>query len=84
MTMRISFASCWNSVTLAVVAFIIGRAIAAVPYEITAAGAQIPIPVPGMTWPNLLLVLALTAAVCVLSGVAAVRRAYRADPAELF
>lgn len=70
-----------QALLLALVAFVIGWAIAAVLYEITALGAQIPI---RMTGSNLLLVLALTAALCILSGVAAIRRAYRADPAELF
>jgi putative ABC transport system permease protein len=70
-----------QSLLLAVVAFLAGWAISAVLYEITAVGAQIPI---RMTWPNLLLVLVLTAALCVVSGVAAIRKAYSADPAELF
>ena len=70
-----------QSLLLAAVAFIAGWSIAAVLYEVTAVGAQIPI---RMTWPNLLLVLALTAALCVFSGLAAIRKAYRADPAELF
>lgn len=70
-----------QSLLLATVAFAISWVIAAVLYEITAVGAQIPI---RMTWPNLLLVFALTSALCVTSGVAAIRKAYRADPAELF
>ena len=56
-------------------------AISAVLYEVTAVGAQIPI---RMTWPNMLVVLSLTVALCVVSGLAAIRKAYRADPAELF
>jgi putative ABC transport system permease protein len=70
-----------QSLLLAVAAFLASWAIAAVLYQITAVGAQIPI---RMTGQNLLLVLGLTAALCVVSGVAAIRKAYRADPAELF
>jgi putative ABC transport system permease protein len=70
-----------QSLLLAVVAFLCGWAISAILYQITAVGAQIPI---RMTWPNLLLVLVLTAALCVVSGIAAIRKAYLADPAELF
>jgi putative ABC transport system permease protein len=70
-----------QSLLLALVAFLASLAISAVLYEITAVGAQIPI---RMTWTNSLLVLALTSALCVLSGIAAIRRAFLADPAELF
>jgi putative ABC transport system permease protein len=70
-----------QSLLLAIIAFLIGWGISAVLYEITAVGAQIPI---RMTLPNLVLVLALTAGLCAASGVAAIRKAYRADPAELF
>jgi putative ABC transport system permease protein len=70
-----------QSLLLALVAFAAGWAIAAALYEFTAVGAQIPI---RMTATNLLIVFALTAALCVASGIAAIRRAYRADPAELF
>jgi putative ABC transport system permease protein len=70
-----------QSLLLAIVAFIAGWGISAVLYEITAVGAQIPI---RMTLPNLVLVLSLTAGLCVASGIAAIRKAYRADPAELF
>jgi putative ABC transport system permease protein len=70
-----------QSLCLAIAAFLASWAIAAVLYQITAVGAQIPI---RMTLQNLLLVLGLTAALCVVSGVAAIRKAYRADPAELF
>lgn len=70
-----------QSLLLALVAFAAAWAISAVLYEVTAVGAQIPI---RMTWPNLLLVLSLTVALCVASGLAAIRKAYRADPAELF
>jgi putative ABC transport system permease protein len=70
-----------QSLMLALVAFLAGWGISAVLYEITAVGAQIPI---RMTLPNLVLVLSLTASLCVASGIAAIRKAYRADPAELF
>jgi putative ABC transport system permease protein len=70
-----------QSLLLALVAFLASLAISAVLYEITAVGAQIPI---RMTWTNSVLVLALTSALCITSGIAAVRRAFLADPAELF
>jgi putative ABC transport system permease protein len=70
-----------QSLLLALVAFLASLAISAVLYEITAVGAQIPI---RMTWTNALLVLALTSALCIASGIAAIRRAFLADPAELF
>jgi putative ABC transport system permease protein len=70
-----------QSMLLALVAYLAGVLIALVLYEITAAGAQIPV---RMTSTNLLLVLALTVAICVASALAAVRKAFRADPAELY
>jgi len=70
-----------QSLLLAIVAFVAGWGISAVLYEITAVGAQIPI---RMTLPNLVLVFSLTTGLCVASGIAAIRKAYRADPAELF
>src|SRR5205823_11403570 len=70
-----------QSMLLALVAYATGVLIALLLYEITAAGAQIPV---RMTFTNLLLVLALTVAICVASALAAVRKAFRADPAELY
>jgi putative ABC transport system permease protein len=70
-----------QSLLLALIAFIFAWAIAAVLYQITAVGAQIPI---RMTFANWLIVLTLTIGLCVLSGLAAIRKAFRADPAELF
>ena len=35
-------------------------------------------------WHLLAIVLALTTALCLASGLAAIRKAFRADPAELF
>jgi putative ABC transport system permease protein len=72
---------CEQALLLSLVAFLLGWAIAAILYQITAVGAQIPI---RMTASNLLLVFALTTLLCVLSGLAAIRKAYRADPAALF
>jgi putative ABC transport system permease protein len=70
-----------QALTLAGVAFVLAWVFAAVLYEITALGAQIPI---RMTLTNWLLVLALTVALCLVSGLGAIRKAFRADPAELF
>jgi putative ABC transport system permease protein len=70
-----------QSLLLAIAAFTAGWIISAVLYQITAVGAQIPI---RMTAQNLMLVLLLTSALCAISGLAAIRKAYRADPAELF
>lgn len=70
-----------QAVLVAVVSFILAWAVAAVLYQITAVGAQIPI---RMTIGNWLLVLCLTIALCLVSGLGAIRKAFRADPAELF
>ena len=72
---------CEQALTLALIAFVIAWVVAAVLYQITAVGAQIPI---RMTLGNWLLVLVLTAALCLVSGLAAIRKAFAADPAELF
>jgi ABC-type lipoprotein release transport system permease subunit len=50
-------------------------------YVVTAAGAGIPV---RMTSANVLFVLAASLLMCVLSGMGAVRKAFGADPAELF
>jgi ABC-type lipoprotein release transport system permease subunit len=55
--------------------------IAQVLYAITASGAGIPVQ---MTLTNLALVLAAALVMCVSSGLGAVRKAFVADPAELF
>jgi putative ABC transport system permease protein len=70
-----------QSLLLALVAFAAAWLISIGLYEVTAVGAQIPI---RMTWSNVLLVLSLTIALCIVSGLAAIRKAYGADPAELF
>jgi putative ABC transport system permease protein len=50
-------------------------------YQVTAWLANLPI---YMTGSRLAIVLALTLAMCMISGVAAMRKLWRADPAELF
>lgn len=70
-----------QSVLLALVSFVVGTAIAQVLYVITASGAGIPVQ---MTATNLALVLAAALAMCISSGLGAVRKALIADPAELF
>jgi putative ABC transport system permease protein len=70
-----------QSLLLALIAYALSVALSLILYKITAVGANIPI---RMTAANLLLVLGLTTALCVVSGLAAIRKAFRADPAELF
>lgn len=70
-----------QSLLLAFVSYVLGVLIAQLLYLVTSAGAQIPV---RMTWENLLFVLCLAVIMCVLSGLAAVRKAFAADPAELF
>lgn len=70
-----------QALLLAIVSYAVGVVIAQVLYLVTAAGAQIPV---RMTAANLLLVFLLAVTMCVVSGLAAVRKAFRADPAELF
>jgi putative ABC transport system permease protein len=70
-----------QSLLLAIASYLAGVVISQVLYQITSAGAQIPV---RMTWTNLLLVFGLSVAMCVVSGIAAVRKAFRADPADLF
>jgi putative ABC transport system permease protein len=70
-----------QSLALALLGFIAGYCLARALYWITASGAKIPI---RMTWENMVIVLVLTVVLCVLSGLAAVRKAFRADPADLF
>lgn len=71
----------WQALLLAVVSYALGVVLTQLLYIVTAAGAQIPV---RMTLANMLWVLLLSVSMCVLSGLAAVRRAFRADPAELF
>jgi putative ABC transport system permease protein len=70
-----------QSLALAVAGFAGGYLLSLGLYAVTAAGAQIPV---RMTWSNLLLVLALSIVMCITSGLGAVRKAFQADPAELF
>jgi putative ABC transport system permease protein len=72
---------CEQALLLSLIAFSIAWLLSAVLYQITAVGAQIPI---RMTLANCLLVLVLTTALCLISGLAAIRKAFQADPAELF
>jgi putative ABC transport system permease protein len=70
-----------QALLLAIASYIAGVIISQILYQVTAAGAQIPV---RMTWTNLLLVFGLSLTMCVVSGIAAVRKAFQADPADLF
>lgn len=70
-----------QALLLAIVSYILGVVLAQILYIVTAAGAQIPV---RMTAENMLWVFILSLLMCVFSGLAAVRKAFRADPAELF
>mgnify|MGYP002623658515 FL=1 len=70
-----------QAVILAVLGMIPGIGIALVLYWFTAWLARTPI---SLTAANLLLVSALTIAMCLLSGLIALRKVRQADPAELF
>lgn len=70
-----------QALLLALVAYGVAVLLSLGLYEITARSARIPI---RMTSANVLLVLVLTVSLCVFSGLAAIRKAFRADPAELF
>jgi putative ABC transport system permease protein len=70
-----------EAMILALLGFVPGLLASRALYGVTAAAANIPIV---MTTANMLLVLALSVAMCLASGVAALRRLFRADPAELF
>jgi putative ABC transport system permease protein len=70
-----------QALLLAIVSYALGVAVAQGLYVVTAAGAQIPV---RMTAANVLLVFFLAVTMCVISGLAAVRKAFRADPADLF
>ena len=70
-----------QSIVLAVSGFLVGWPLSQLLYAITAAGAQIPM---DMTWRNAVMVFGLTILMCIGSGVAALRKAFQADPADLF
>ncbi|HTN77480.1 MAG TPA: FtsX-like permease family protein [Pirellulaceae bacterium] len=70
-----------QALALAIIGFLLGMLVSQLLYEITSAGAQIPV---RMTWQNLAVVLVLSVVMCTCSGLAALRKAFQADPAELF
>ena len=70
-----------QAVVLSLLGFLPGWGIALLLYYVTSEGAGIPIQ---MTQQNLLMVLALSVAMCALSGLGAARKTFDADPAELF
>lgn len=70
-----------QAIVLAVVGYAFGIAISQLLYLITSAGAKIPM---GMTWVNAGLVFVLSLVMCICSGLGAVRKAFKADPADLF
>jgi putative ABC transport system permease protein len=70
-----------QSLALAVLGFAGGYLLSLGLYAVTAAGAQIPV---RMTWTNLFLVFGLSVVMCTSSGLAALRKVFQADPAELF
>jgi len=71
----------WQALLLALAGFALGLAISLPLYDVAKSSAGLPI---GMTLERIGYVLLLTVAMCVLSGVLAVRKAQEADPADLF
>ena len=70
-----------QAVLLAVAGFLVGLLIASVLYELTSAGAQVPV---RFTAVNIGSVLGLALVMCVCAGLAALRKAFQSDPADLF
>jgi putative ABC transport system permease protein len=70
-----------QAVMLAVAGFVPGAALAKLMYLVTTAGAGIPI---RFTLSNFVLVLVLSLSMCMVSGLLAVRKTFKADPADLF
>jgi putative ABC transport system permease protein len=70
-----------QALILSILGYIPGLAVSLALYGITSISANIPIE---MTWPRVGSVLLLTIAMCAASGVAALRKVWVADPAELF
>lgn len=70
-----------EAMVLALLGFFPGLLLSWVLYGVTAALANIPIQ---MTLSNVLLVLGLSFAMCLTSGLGALRKLFKADPAELF
>jgi putative ABC transport system permease protein len=71
----------WQAVLLSVAGYAIGLVVSIGLYELTRQQAHLPV---RMTGERLALVLALAVGMCILSGLAAVRKLRTADPAELF
>ncbi len=71
----------WQSLFLAAGGFAGGLVASLLLYRVTAVVAQLPV---GMTAERLVVVAALTTAMCVGSGLVAVRKVQTADPADLF
>jgi putative ABC transport system permease protein len=70
-----------EALCLALLGFVPGLAIAGVFYRVTARATALPISMP---WTRPLVVLVLTAVMCIVSGAVATRRLDSADPADLF
>ena len=70
-----------QSLALAVLGFACGWLLSHGLYALTTAGAQIPV---RMTWTNLMLIFGLSVVMCAGSGLGAVRKAFQAEPADLF
>lgn len=70
-----------EAIVLALFGFLPGLLVSWVLYGVTEAAANIPIQ---MTPSNILLVLQLSLLMCLTSGLGALRKLFRADPAELF
>jgi putative ABC transport system permease protein len=70
-----------QALALAVLGYLLGLPLSRLLYAVTSAGAQIPMQ---MTWPNAVLVFVLSVLMCIGSGIAALRKAFKADPADLF
>jgi putative ABC transport system permease protein len=70
-----------QALVLALLAFVSGLSISLILYLITTLVTGIPI---RMTLENLSLVFAMTILMCAVSGIAAIRKAFQAEPADLF
>lgn len=70
-----------QALALAILGFLPGAVLSEALYQVTSATVKIPIE---MTRLNFVMVLGLTVGMCSLSGLAALRKALLADPADLF
>jgi len=70
-----------QSVPLALVGYVPSLLIATILYEVVETASGMPM---SMTYQIMLQVLALAVAMCVVSGMGALRKLYQADPADLF